>query len=142
MNGVERTSVQINLLKIYFCSIMYISLPCLICRPVVMMFQKFSPIFSCAINWWYIWFICSTDQIFRSGLILNWWNINITICFNIMQSRIFMCRSGFKSNLFNDLLSKLDIRFVLFRYIEFPGKYFEGWYWLLILLKEIFGQHY
>ena len=41
---------------------------------------------------------------------------------------------------FNDLLPKIDIRFVHSKSIEPSGKYFEGWYWVLFLTEGSFGS--
>ena len=126
---------------------LYMSLQCLPCRHVVMMFRKFSPLFSWIIfplvmNWWYICGIFITPYIFVSGVILNWWNFKINILFNIIQSRTFMRISGFKINLFQWIFVKLDIRLISSKSIELPVKYFEDWDWVLFYWKKNAGQSY
>ena len=53
-----------------------------------------------------------------------------------------MCGCGFKSNLFNDFLSKFDTRFLPSKSIELSGKYFDYLNLVLSLTEESFFTYH
>ena len=98
---VDSNAVQTTTFKNSFIQFLYMSLECLIWRPVVMMFQKFFPVFyyitfPLIINCWFIFSWCSNDKNSRSALVLNLWTFKITIFLNRVQHRTFRCRSVLK----------------------------------------------
>ena len=69
---------------------------------------------------------------------MNWLTGEITIWFMSFGSRTLMRSCGFKSNIFDDFLSKFDIKFVPSKSIGLSGNVFDDWNWVLFLTEEYF----
>ena len=119
------------------------SLQFLICRPVVITIQMFFSVFSWIIfplifNWWYVFFICGIVKVIIGGVIMNWCTLKTAIWFDSFGSITLMCSCGLMSNIFNEFLSKVDIKFLPSKSIELSGNVFDDWNWVLFLTEESF----
>ena len=136
---------KLIILKKSFIQFMYMSIQCLICKKVVITIQWFFPIFPYIIlpfivNWWYIYSLCHISKVIRGGVIIIWLTGKITIWFNSFWSVPLMCSCVFNSNIFDDLLSIIDIKFYLQNQYNYQETYLmieiEYCFWL----KNNFGQ--
>ena len=58
---------------------------------------------------------------------MNWFTVKITIYLTGFKVEHSCVKVDLRVTFFNDLLSKIDIKFVPSKSIEFSGKYFEYW---------------
>ena len=90
------------------------------------------------LNLWFMCFRCVTICFFRSGVILNWWTVKITIRFNRTRHRTFRCRNGSKGSNFLWIVIKTwyyvgDFKFGwIIRKILWRLRWSTGFYWRII----------
>ena len=111
MNGVEYTSDQTDLFKTAFNSIyLHVSWVSALQTSCDYVSKILPHIFLHNLTTYYQLMVHMLQmwhwRNFRSGVILNWWTVNITIHFNRMKDRTFICRSGQKRSIYQWLVIK------------------------------------